>query len=204
MEYLYKLASSVIAGIMIGVGGLAYLSCSNIYIGSIWFSIGLLTILIFKLDLFTGKAGYILNGYGIKNLIIIWFGNFMGTYITSICKNTRLVGLQDKVNQIMMVKESDTYFSLFILGIWCGLLMFIAVNTFNTYQFNFATIAIIIFCVSAFIIIGFEHCIADMFYMIYSNSLTFNNIIRIIVISCGNVIGCNIIPIYKVKEDKRI
>lgn len=74
---------SILAGVMISIGGAAYLQHNNI-IGAILFSIGLITIVLFKFELFTGKAGlYAANKITKSKLIEIWFGNFLGTFITS-------------------------------------------------------------------------------------------------------------------------
>ena len=47
---------SIIAGIMIGIGGLVNLSIGGV-VGAIVFSVGLLTIIYYQFALFTGKAG---------------------------------------------------------------------------------------------------------------------------------------------------
>ena len=47
---------SIIAGIMIGIGGLVNLSIGGVA-GAIVFSVGLLTIIYYQFALFTGKAG---------------------------------------------------------------------------------------------------------------------------------------------------
>lgn len=70
---------SILAGMMIAIGGVIYLSQGGV-VGALLFSMGLLTILSFKLELFTGKAGLLAtNEVTIGKLIKIWFGNFFGT-----------------------------------------------------------------------------------------------------------------------------
>ncbi len=51
----------IYAGIMIGIGGTIYLSMSSKVLGAIFFSIGLMMICIFNMNLYTGKIGYIIN-----------------------------------------------------------------------------------------------------------------------------------------------
>ena len=53
--------SSILAGIMVAIGTIVYLNSQSM-LGAFLFAIGLLTILHFKLDLFTGKVPYIKNG----------------------------------------------------------------------------------------------------------------------------------------------
>ena len=52
---------SILAGMMIGLGAIVYLSVGEIA-GAFMFSLGLLTILHYKFALFTGKAGGLTTG----------------------------------------------------------------------------------------------------------------------------------------------
>lgn len=74
------LIKSILAGVMIGVGCNVYLSCDNKYIGALLFSIGLITILIFEFNLYTGKVCYIpQKGISFtKQVLIILIGNIIG------------------------------------------------------------------------------------------------------------------------------
>ena len=47
---------SIFAGFLIGMGGIIYLKVGGIA-GALFFSLGLMTIITFKFNLFTGKAG---------------------------------------------------------------------------------------------------------------------------------------------------
>ena len=66
---------------MIGLGGIVNLSCDNRYIGSFLFATGLFVILTFGFTLFTGKVGYAVENKlsYLIDLLIIWFGNLVGT-----------------------------------------------------------------------------------------------------------------------------
>ena len=75
---------SILAGLMIAVGGVINLSVGGA-LGAFMFSLGLLTVLIFKFELFTGKAGLLAtNEMKIGKLSEIWIGNFIGTAIVAI------------------------------------------------------------------------------------------------------------------------
>ena len=53
---------AVLAGILIGIGGVLYLAnAANKTVGAFMFSIGLYAIVVNKLNLFTGKVGYVVN-----------------------------------------------------------------------------------------------------------------------------------------------
>lgn len=49
---------AVYSGLCIGIGGMVYLNCENKVVGAFMFCIGLLTILLFGFNLYTGKVGY--------------------------------------------------------------------------------------------------------------------------------------------------
>ena len=55
---------------------------------------------------------------------------------------------------------SNDFMTNFIYGIFCGMLMYIAVAGFNSSR-NFIFVFV---PVATFILCGFNHCIADMFY----------------------------------------
>lgn len=75
---------SILAGIMISIACAAYLSVGGVA-GALLFAAGLLGILFYQMELFTGKAGLLVDGgITLADLGIIWFGNFIGTGIGSL------------------------------------------------------------------------------------------------------------------------
>ena len=81
-KYLDYLIKSIFAGIMIGIAGTVYLRVDNNIVGALLFSIGLLVICMYGMNLYTGKIGYILiNKLNyIYELLITILGNFIGTF----------------------------------------------------------------------------------------------------------------------------
>ena len=63
------LIKSILAGIMIGIGGTIYLSLDNKIVGSILFAIGLFVIVVYSFNLYTGKIGYLINNFNKKYII---------------------------------------------------------------------------------------------------------------------------------------
>ena len=188
------LLKAILAGILIGIGGTVYLSAENKVVGSLMFAVGLFTICYFSLNLFTGKIGYLLINKPnyLIDLGIIWTGNLIGTGIVGLTiPLTRQIQLVEKAKAVCDTKVNDSLLSIFILAIFCGMLMYIAVETFKTSRDKPIYGCIAVFtCVSVFILCGFEHCIADMFYFIlagcYSNEKTMT------ILMCatfGNTVG---------------
>lgn len=164
MEYLLALKKSIVAGLLIGIGCTVYLNMENKVVASFLFGLGLFTIINFKLNLFTGKIGY-LSKENYKEVLVTLVGNCAGINIAAfLIKQTRISDkLMETATTIVETKLNDTYPSLFILAIFCGMLMYIAVATFKLQPNILGTIAVLL-CVSVFIMAGFEHCIANMFY----------------------------------------
>ena len=155
------------------------------------FTVGLYTICTQGLNLFTGKVGYLVNNKPsyLIDLVIVWIGNFIGTFVCSLLLQFTRINI-DATN-ICNIKISDNYLSLFILGIFCGMLMYIAVDGYKKTN----NPIILFICVSVFILCGFEHCIADMFYFAIAKMININTIIILLVISAGNSIGGMVIPL---------
>lgn len=196
-KYIKEFIYAILAGIAISIGCIVFLSVQNKVAGSILFALGLLTILAFRLNLFTGKAPYICTNKP-KYIIfvgIVWLGNFVGSWSTAfLVKYTSVYNkIIERCEEIAVAKSSDNLLSLLILGVFCGILMFIAVDAFNKNAdiVNFYITLLIIFCVSVFILSGFEHSIADMFYFMLALPVK-TWIIPLLVISIGNILGGNI------------
>jgi formate/nitrite transporter FocA (FNT family) len=197
IKYIKDFLLSVLAGMAISIGCVVFLSVENSVIGSILFSVGLLTILKFGLNLFTGKAPYLCQNKPsfIPFVFNVWAGNFVGTFLASLLIiNTRIYNnIIERCTTIANVKLNDSLLSLFILAIFCGVMMYIAVDTYinQSGTKNFTSGLVVVFCVSVFILAGFEHSIADMFYFMLSSPIG-EWVVPLIVISFGNIIGGNI------------
>lgn len=179
---------SILAGLMIAVGGVINLSVGGA-LGAFMFSLGLLTVLIFKLELFTGKAGLLAtNEMKIGKLSKIWVGNFIGTAIVAILLTLtpKGVDLFEKATQIVAIRNANDFYTNFVYGGFCGLMMYIAVSSWINPVYAILPVA-------AFILCGFNHCVADMFYLnIGATALT--DYLTLIPTTLGNICGCCLIP----------
>lgn len=200
-KHLDTLLCSLLAGIMIGIGGVIYLSCDNKYIGAFLFGLGLFTILTFGFNLYTGKIGYAVGNKSsyIIDLIIIWLGNLIGTMIVGLSLQLTRVGksLTEKAQVLCEIKLNDNLISIFILSVFCGLLMFIAADGYKNLTNQVAQVIVIFLPVMVFILSGFEHCVANMFYFTASNMWNWQNVLRLAVMTAGNSIGGMFIPVIR-------
>lgn len=196
MKILFK---SFLAGIMIAIGGTVFLSIENKVIGASLFSIGLFGVLIYNLNLYTGKIGYLITNFNlkyIKELIITLIGNFIGACsVGFILKYTRIY---DKIYEKSLIlantKLNDNILSIFILSIFCGLLMYYAVNGFKK-QTDFGKYLVVYLGVAVFILCGFEHCIANMYYFSVADIWSLKTLGYTGIMVLGNSLGSFIIPL---------
>lgn len=198
---------AIMGGVAISLGGTIYLTLENHTVGAFLFSIGLFTIYTFGLNLYTGKVCYIVNeepAY-FKTILTVYFGNMIGTVGTGyIFRNTKLSKLIDHTVEIVDLKLADTLFSTFIVAIMCGIMMSIAVIGFQTIKDSVGKHLALILPIMVFILSGYEHCIADMFYFSMANAWCAKAILYIIVISIGNLVGGCFIPLSAKVFDKEV
>lgn len=193
-KVLQNLFLSTFAGISISLGGLLFLLIPNSIIGAIFFSVGLFLVLTRGYNLFTGKVAYLPDNKKIPYifyLIIMWLGNFLGTTLISL--TIRYSSLYNKVfervSAINISKTSQGHLSAFILAILCGVIIYLAVENYKTNKHEIGKYIGIFILIPLFIICGFEHCVADMFYFSLTNDLILDKVIYLVIITLGNSIG---------------
>ena len=194
------LLDAFFAGIFIGIAGTVYLCSANPVTGAFLFGFGLLTIVCFSLKLYTGAIGYLVdqgkNFYRyLFDLLLIWLGNLAGCFTVGFAiRHTRmLAAVADKVDRIVQLKVTDTPVSLLILSVFCGMLMFTAVDAFRNEKLPSVCRPVMVFlCVMVFILSGFEHCIANMYYFSVADAWNCHTLLLILLMTLGNSIGGNL------------
>ena len=157
-ELYNTFALATLAGIMIGFGGVIYLMCANKMVGALLFSFGLLTIVCQGFALYTGRVGYF-REYGWASILTTIAGNFLGTWL--VARGFALTRHTVDIAAGVAPKLADSALSVFLLSIGCGAMMYLAVDSFRkSKSWLFVVMPIVIFILS-----GFEHSIANMFYL---------------------------------------
>lgn len=198
LETLKEFFLSILAGMSISFGCIAFLSSGNKIVGALFFVVGLFIILNFNFSLFTGKVCYALEhklSY-IPRLLWIWVGNIVGAILMALMVGaTRLTGLVEAATAIVNTKLNDSLLSLFFLGVFCNMLIFVAVFGYKKFENPLAKMIALFFGVSVFVLCGFEHCIADAFYFAFAGSFTAHTLLCLVIITLGNVVGGLFFPI---------
>lgn len=202
-----KIIYGILAGAFITMAAVAFLAAPDSVTGSVLFAFGLLTIVNYEFMLFTGVVGYISTQKNRNDFInyslfsgAVWLFNLVGAIITgSLIRYTRTHAvILPKLEAIMITKCNDSAASLFVLGIFCGILMFIAVNTYKrTEAYPIAKTVLLFACVVVFILSGYEHCVANMAYISLYGKINYAIIEMLIASSIGNIVGCNAIPLFQ-------
>ena len=195
--------NSFLAGVFISIGGTVFISLAsggNKLAGAILFAVALLSICILGLFLFTGKVGYMVEDHSkpaILALLCGLGGNFIGATLFGVALSYALPSVQQYAVTMCEKKLDLNLMGVLLLAIMCGILMYTAVHIYKTAK----SIAGIIFCVPVFILCGFEHSIADMFYFAVARAFSFKYVLFIIIVIVGNAIGGMLIPFVKKLAD---
>ena len=192
--------SAVLSGIAVAIAGWGYLAFPNI-IGAVLFSFGLLTVVNYKLKLYTGTAGFVPLRYedgrsrwlrAIGELLFILFANIVGCLLISLLSRMSPIGLGESAQKILEARLAIGPLRAGLLAIGCGFIM----TTVVTFAREGKPLALL-FGVPLFINCGFPHCLADAFYyMTVPLSYTGTHLAQVAMLyPClviGNFRGCNL------------
>lgn len=193
--------SALLAGVCIALGGAVFLSVENRVVGAVLFTVGLFTICVFGLHLFTGKVCYVFDrdvGYAI-DLIFVWLGNLAGTFLAAWAMGLTRIGpaLAQRAGELCQVKLADSPVSLFVLAIFCNVMIYIAVEGFHAAPHDLGRYLALFLGVPVFILCGFEHCVADMYYFSAAHAWSGKTFVCLLVMTAGNAVGGVLFPLLR-------
>ena len=187
------LIRSIWAGIFIGIGATALMGIQVPIVGSLFFALGLLTIIHLKLNLYTGAIGFLKESFSLKNMGVIYLGNLIGTFLYGSCLKLSNLGITPAAilakKGVLIANIPDFAFHILFASFMCGVLMYTAVAVWKETQNVFSNALITVLCVSVFILSGFEHCIANMFYFTIAKAWTIQAVIYLAIMTLGNGVG---------------
>ncbi len=143
------------------------------------FPVGLMMIVLVGGELFTGNCLLIMDimdkkvtvAQVIRNLVVVYFSNMLGAFIVTALTfwsrqfnySSGLLGAY--TIKIAVGKCSLDFFPAFCSGILCNILVCIAILMAGTAKDIIGKLFAILFPILAFVTSGFEHCVANMFYI---------------------------------------
>ena len=167
-------------------------------IKAIIFPIGLILIIMANLSLFTGNiysyGACVANGcnkwQALGLLIISWFGNLIGSIWVAYGVRISIPGFDlHAIERVANSKTLISYPQLFVLAIFCNMLVCYAVSMARR---NTGVLKLfgIFFPIFLFVFFGFEHSIADMFYMLFTEEFSAHNYLAFLgIATAGNIVG---------------
>ena len=178
-----RILKALLAGILIGFGAYAYVSLfnENKVLGAALFSLGLISVFHLQADLYTGKIGQFPR-IKVKPLAIMLLFNFIGISLLAITVlgNNQLV---EKCTEIASKKTSISIPTALIMAVLCGMIIQLAVDIKK--EGPIATIM----CIVLFILCGFEHCVANIFYFVGSSVFRWQYVLYTVIYIIGNSCG---------------
>ncbi len=178
---------AVLAGAFIAFGGMYYTTTMTglgdapfgpmRMLGGIAFSLGLVLVIVAGAELFTGNnlitmawaRGHISGRQLLLNGVVVYSGNLVGSLgmVVLVYLSGYLGGDHNQVGataiKIAHAKVNKDFLSAFASGILCNTLVCLTVWMCFAARSITAKILIILFPISAFVALGFEHCVANMY-----------------------------------------
>jgi len=188
LPFLASFMLAIVGGGSIGLGALYYtivasdaeMSFAAVRIvGGLVFSLGLALVLVGGAELFTGNNLVVMawasrkvsTGEMLRNWSIVYLGNFVGALGLAILvllshhldMNGGRIGLS--ILNTAVAKIQPDAMTLFVKGVLCNVLVCLAVWLAYAGRSVTDKIVGLILPVSAFIAAGFEHCVANMYFL---------------------------------------
>lgn len=143
------------------------------------FPVGLMLVVFTGSELFTGNSLMIMAVIDkkitllkmIRNLVVVYFANFIGALIIDVLVflsgqfDFSGGGLGAYTIKVALAKTSIAPITAVISGILCNILVCLAIVLAGTAKDSIGRIFGIFFPIAAFVVCGFEHCVANMFYI---------------------------------------
>lgn len=174
---------AVLASICILLGCIVNTQCikaGNNLAGAILFALGLITVCTYGLDLYTGKIGYVRSNKNYIGMLKMLVVNLVAGYILGYM--SRDVVATEVVKGITDAKLEQNMIKTIIASYFCGMVMFLAVDMYKKDN----TLGIF-FGIPAFILSGFEHCVANAIYFGMAGNIAC--LMYLIINVVGNTVG---------------
>ncbi|MBX3474033.1 MAG: formate/nitrite transporter family protein [Planctomycetes bacterium] len=180
-------------------------------LGGLAFSLGLILVIVAGAELFTGNnliamawaSRLVSTGAVLKNWVVVYFGNLVGAL------GTLLLAWVGRVHELGGGKVGVTLaeigarkaglepLQMFALAVLCNGLVCLAVWLTLAGRSVADKILAIVLPITAFVVMGFEHSIANMFFLPYalaldgfeSAALARGSIVNLLIVTGGNIIG---------------
>jgi len=217
LPYVAGFVKGIMAGVFLSFGGCFALttagaapdSFKKFLLGSV-FPVGLCLIVFTGMELFTGNNMFMMVSFldrkcKLKHVLINWLSSFIGNFVGSLIVSYFLVYLADipltkdewgkYVIGLGTGKINNNWIDNFLRGISCNMLVCLAIFMATAADDAISKIVCLFLPVFAFVTSGFEHSVANMFFIPTSlflgadaswGKFLYNNLLPV---SLGNILG---------------
>lgn len=216
----------ILAGMFIGLGSLVYTMFTSDttlsfgtrqLVGGLVFCLGLILVVVAGAELFTGNVlmvvawtrGRITASQVVRNWLLVLLANLIGSVLLAfIVLYSGVLGLNKGLVathalEVAGHKDSLNYVTAFFSGVMCNLLVCLGVWLSYAGRTVADKILAVLFPIMTFVACGFEHSVADMYFMPLGlmlkasgvvatgvASVTFGGtLLHLIVVILGNIVG---------------
>ncbi|ELP87347.1 hypothetical protein EIN_096040 [Entamoeba invadens IP1] len=210
---------SIMGGMLLSVGGLMSINIGNAlpsselgiskFVFGACFSIGLILVVFTQSELFTSNCATLIPTllerkikwyFVIKSLITTYFGNLIGSIFVAVMFGKVLGSFDNKLYIEALIKIGEAKVQLdfgraILSGIGCNWVVCTAVILSFSSKDVIGKVAILSIFVMTFVSLGFEHSVANMFFLplaqMYGAKINMLQIVwcNLIPVSFGNIIG---------------
>lgn len=217
---------AVAAGLLIGLGAVTSSTAAHALdnaglvrlVSGLIFPLGLMMVILLGTELFTGNSLMVTAaiqrkitwGALARNWAIVFVGNFVGAValaaLMAFFGQLSIGGgdLAVYTAKVAAAKDSLPWANAFVLGAFCNIMVCVAVYLSNTAHDTAGRLLAIFFPIMGFVLAGFEHCVANMYYVpagIFANmnpayaGLIADAGINTAVLDFGTFLTANLIPV---------
>jgi formate transporter len=181
----------------------------NRLIGGIAFSLGLILVVVGGAELFTGNNLIVMAWADrkitalqmLRNWVLVFIGNFVGAVGAAVLVHLSGVlqlgdgAFGDSASQIATAKAALPFTEAFFRGVLCNALVCLAVWLCFAAHTVSGKILAIIFPIAAFVALGFEHSIANMYFiplgwLLDADGVSLASFLgNLIPVTLGNIVG---------------
>jgi formate/nitrite transporter len=190
MDFLSTFALAIMAGAFIALGcifftvsqttgGVAMPWGIGRVVGGITFSLGLILVIVGGAELFTGNnliimawaSRHLSTWRVVRNWGIVYIGNLVGAIVTATFvfwgRHYEMAGgaVGQTALNIGLAKVNLDFVQALILGILCNAMVCMAVWLTYSARTVLGRVTAIIFPIAGFVAAGFEHCVANMYFI---------------------------------------
>lgn len=184
------ISRSLLAGVVVGIGGFLLLSSSSLFIGALLAAVCFLSCNILKLNLFTDKSGFLSETIDFRRLFLVLLLNLFAAFVFGVISKFLSAPISNAADGVLIAEINTDYLSCILKSVVTGFLLMLATES----SIKSKNCIVPIICIIGFIYTACFNCVLDAFYY-GASSLLYDNpslILRLFIVAVFNFIGCNL------------